>query len=132
MHVTLVFDRSYGAQALEQAERGALWLVRSPQNSAVIRELWARGPSPLPNSPTLFNEVHGELTQEDVAHMIVTVDEHHPGWQTFEVIGYQPTPFLLDTLQELAGSEGSVVSEDAAGFVFARVKAPADPPAVVL
>ena len=38
--VTLILDESYAYRAIEDAKRGPVWLVKSPNNDEIAKELW--------------------------------------------------------------------------------------------
>jgi hypothetical protein len=116
-HVTLVVDLEFGQRAKAQSMLGPLWVIQSPQNTPIIRELWATENSRFPDSPTLFDAVAGRSPEESAVEFIETVDEHHPGWQTFEIIGVRPSAKLLDALHRCA--MGSI-RETRTGFIFSQ------------
>jgi hypothetical protein len=116
-HVTLVVDPEFGEQAKTRFTVGPLWVVDSPSNTAVIKELWAAGKRHDANYPTYFNAVAGRSPEDSAAALIDTVDQHHPNWQTFEVIGAEPTGRLLGVLREYG--DGSA-ERTPTGFIFSR------------
>ena len=63
-HVTLVVDPAFGEQAKVRARVGPLWVIASPQNCSVIRELWAASVHYGANPPTYFDAVAGRAAEE--------------------------------------------------------------------
>ena len=116
-HVTLVVDPEFGQRAKAQSMLGPLWVIQSPRNAPVIRELWATENFRFPDSPTLFDAVAGRSPEELAMEVIETVDEHHPAWQSFDIIGVRPSAKLLDALHRCA--TGST-KETRTGFIFSR------------
>jgi hypothetical protein len=118
-HVTLVVDPEFGERAKARARIGPLWVIDSPTNTPVIKELWASGERYDANSPTHFNAVAGRSLEDSVIASIDTVDTQHPNWTTFEIIGAALSPRLLRALLEYA--HGSAV-ETPTGLIFSRDK----------
>ena len=116
-HVTLVVDPQYGQLGKAKAELGPLWMIDSPHNRPVIEELWSNRGSTPANAPTYFDAVAGRSAEEAAVALIGTVIDHHPGWQTLEVIGAPPSAMILDEFRQYAiGS----VKETPRGFVFSK------------
>lgn len=116
-HVTLVVDPMFGRRAIKQAELGPLWVVDSPENTPVIREIWAAKNSRFVDSPT-FLTGYSNHTREDAAIICVgTVHDHHPLWRTFEIIGTRESPGLIEALKECADGSTRKTSD---GFIFDR------------
>jgi hypothetical protein len=102
---------------LAQAELGPLWMIDSPQNTPVIKELRRRQGSTPSNAPASFNAVPGRSAEDSVIAFIGTVIDHHPGWQTFEVVGARPSLLILDEFRQYAiGS----TEETLRGFIFSK------------
>jgi hypothetical protein len=116
-HVTLVVDPNFGKRANAQASIGPLWVIESPSNRAAIEGLWNSGPSPFENAPTLFNAVSGRTPEDAAMWEISMVDDHHPEWRTFEVVGAGLSQKLIDALIQCAPG---TAKETAEGFVFMR------------
>jgi hypothetical protein len=116
-HVVLVVDPEFGRKAKRQAELGPLWVIKSPQNTSVIEELWAAGSSRFINSPACFDAVPGRSLEDSAEICIGTVHDHHPEWRVFEIVGTPPTERLLDALRECAAGS---VRATATGFEFVR------------
>jgi hypothetical protein len=116
-HVTLVVDPMFGRRAIKQAELGPLWVVDSPENTPVIKEIWAAGSARFADSPT-FLTGYSDHTREETAIICVgTVHDHHPLWQAFEIIGTPVSPSLLNALKECANGSTRKTSD---GFIFDR------------
>lgn len=116
-HVTLVVDPRFGQKAKAQSELGPLWIIESPENTPVIEEIWANGKSLFADSPTYFEAAPGQSPEEAAALNIGAINEHHPNWQTLEVIGVELSDKLLGALTEYAVG---TVNETKTGFVFRR------------
>lgn len=116
-HVTLVVDPRFGDRAKAQTEIGPLWVIESPENGAAIKALWAGRHLPCMNAPTIFHTIPGRSSEEAAALNIGTVDEHHPNWQTFEVIGVPLSQALLNAFHEFTSGTAQDTAE---GFVFTR------------
>jgi hypothetical protein len=116
-HVTLVVDPEFGERAKAQAKIGPLWVINSPRNVAAIEALWAAGSSPFRNAPTCFDAKPQTTAEDSAVDLIGTLDEHHPSWRTFEIIGAKLSPRLLQVLRECTPG---TAEETAAGFIFTR------------
>jgi hypothetical protein len=114
-HVTLVVDPHYGARAMTKAEIGPLWVIDSPANTPVIKAIWSQGISKFSDSPTCFRDYQDK--EKSAAIAIGTLHDHHPEWKTFEVIGVEPRPGILDAFAECASGTHKLTSE---GFIFER------------
>jgi hypothetical protein len=117
IHVTLVVDPAFGLRTKVQAEIGPLWVIDSPENVSAIKELWAAGKSPFANAPTCFNARKGAPPEEAASDFIDTVDEHHPAWHSFEVIGVRFTPKLAEAMRQYGLGDAR---ETQTGFIFTR------------
>jgi hypothetical protein len=116
-HATLVVDREYGDEARGRARLGPLWVIGSPKNIAVIKELWEAGETYDANSPTYFDDLPQRSLEDSAVAFIGTVDTHHPDWTSFEIIGVPCSRRLIEALLECA--VGSAV-ETPTGLVFQR------------
>jgi len=115
-HVTLVVDPEFGEQAEAKSRLGPLWVVQSPTNIAAMLKIREAKEKPS-DDLTLFNNAAEKSPEELAAHFIGTLDEHHPKWQEFEVVGAQPSAQLLGVFKEYgAGS----VKQTSKGFIFSR------------
>jgi hypothetical protein len=116
-NVTLVVDPDFGPEARAQAQLGPLWVIRSPRNEPVINDLWAGGQSRFADSPTLFDHVPGRSPEDAAIEFIGNLNEHHPEWQTLEIIGVRQSPKLLAALRECAAG---LSRKTRRGFIFVR------------
>jgi hypothetical protein len=117
-HVTLVVDPEFGRRAKAQAEIGPLWVIQSPLNTEAIKELWAAGNLRFADAPTYFDAVPTRTPEDSAVNFIGTVDEHHPAWETFEIIGVRLSLRLLEAMEECGAG---TTKETATGFIFTRV-----------
>ncbi|MEI9886607.1 MAG: hypothetical protein WDN08_08920 [Rhizomicrobium sp.] len=116
-HVMLVVDPDFGQRAKNHAKLYPLWVIKSPRNTPVIEWLWANETSPWPSAPTVFDAVSGRTAEDSAVAFIGTVDDHHPDWQTFEVVGVPLSQKLLDAMHECASGSAAAT---ATGFIFTR------------
>jgi hypothetical protein len=115
--VTLVVDSEFGQRTKSQALVGPLWVIKSEQNVAAVKEVWDSGKSPFLGSPPYFDAVPGRSSEDAAMYSIGTLHDHHPAWRTFEVIGTGLTAKLLDAMLECAPG---VAEETEQGFIFTR------------
>ena len=115
--VFLVMDEGFGEKAMAYAEIAPIWLIQSPLNVDVVRQIWEFGSARFPGSPTYFDPLD-HLTREDrVAEAIWTMDDHHSEWWKFEVISHPLTDKILKAFEECAPGYAETTSK---GFVFHR------------
>ena len=72
-HVTLILDRSHGARALKDAQRGPIWIIKSEQNAETVRTLWREYESSS-DHVTEFTPI-GDSAEENCIHIIPDVLE---------------------------------------------------------
>jgi hypothetical protein len=113
--VTSVVDGAFGPRIEQQAIYGPIWVVDSLANQDVMKTLWAEARYS-GDYLTIFNG--SDKTPEESALGIVdTIDLHHPGWCSLEVIGVEPTVALSAALTEFG--EG-LIKRTPIGFTFSR------------
>jgi hypothetical protein len=119
--VTLVMDPHFGAKAKAYAEIGPLWLIESVENKAIVEEIWAAGKTRFFAAPTYFDRLFDPMDdvarELRVAQVIWAMDDHHPEWQKFEIIGHPLTDGVLKAFGECAPGYAETTSQ---GFVFHR------------
>jgi hypothetical protein len=96
---------------------GPFWVIQSPANTAAINALWATLHSRFADAPTYFDAAPGRTAEDSAEAFIGTVDEHHPYWRTFEIIGTPLSARLLAALRECAPGSAQETGE---GFVFTK------------
>ena len=99
--VGLVLDQDYGKRLKELVERMAVWIIGTPSNAAVARELRNQQPKP-PYMITTFNPP-SEVDESCFEYLMDEIDLHHgyysqtPAFAKLEVIGLEPSP-TIDTV----------------------------------
>jgi hypothetical protein len=113
MKVTLVLDISYGENlvALDQP----LWVCDSPVNRLVAERLWSK-PNLDPMAVTVFTRI-SDSDEQICAHIIPTIDQHHPGWTEIAVVGAAATPAVRKCFASFAPGR---FLESRVGFTFVR------------
>jgi hypothetical protein len=120
LHVTLIVNPEFGEKAIAYAELGPIWVISSDVNQRVMRDLWAQPTGRPAEDLTLITATIGHSSPEDVAASFIgTIDEHHPDWTEFEVIGAAAAEEILGALREIA--HGTIETTQY-GFVFSRNK----------
>ncbi len=113
--VFLIVDRNFGDRAGDIAQLGPIWMVKSGTNEAVAKRLWQT-----PNLPadhvTVFDSK--KMSAEDLCiGQLDNIDQHHPVWNSIEVIGAHPTERIRSALKEYGPGDYDLHPE---GFVFHR------------
>jgi hypothetical protein len=92
--VFVVLDRDYGERLLELARSGPVWIVDTPQNRAVVQNLWAANPNRNHlEGVTTFKAGHDCSSEETLINELDTIDLHHGSYSAdlpytvLEVIG---------------------------------------------
>lgn len=128
--VGLVVDRHFGERIRELARSFHLWVVESPVNTSVAREVWREEqarPSgdPLGSGVTTFQAGSDESPEDVCARLAGDLDEHHgghahtPGWTEIEVFGAALNP----RLQQVFGDVGATSFEPTpSGFICKRTR----------
>jgi hypothetical protein len=102
--VLIVVDRNYGARLADWPPDEAVWIVDSPTNRAMTKQLWAESPDKTHlNGITLFDGTSAsaedcvirQLDTIDLHHRIYSADSPYAGLQ---IIGTQPTARLTTAL----------------------------------
>ncbi len=88
--VTLILDESYAFRAIDDAERGPVWLVKSPKNAKAAKEL-RRKFKECGDYITVFDSC-GESAEEVCLNVIPEIDLHHPELSELVVVGVSLTP----------------------------------------
>ena len=113
--VILVVARSYGEQLQNLPLGVPAWVVKSPSNEPFIKKLWNESPNADRfTGITSFNDTAETTPDELAASMLDIIEEHHPQWNTLQIIGTQMTKSLDETLNELGffiSSEGHPILE---------------------
>lgn len=113
--VAIILDRNYGGRLAKLAESQPVWAWDSPDNRAAAQGLWDAKLSS--GVVTIFTAAKAHSAEDAFVHILETVDQHHPKWLRFLVIGVEPSKAIKFALAEYgAGS----VEETATGFVFER------------
>ncbi len=101
--VTLILDKSYALRAIGDAERGPVWLVKSPKNAEAAKELWHifEGCGVW---ITVFDP-HGESAEEVCLNVIPEIDIHHPELSELVVVGVSLTPRMRTVLGNRVNQE---------------------------
>jgi hypothetical protein len=105
--VFVVVDREYGERLAEIAQKGPVWVVDTPANSAVAQRLWSSTLSHSHlNGVTTF-KTRGDSSPEDtLIRELETIDLHHgvysanPPYTILEVIGTEITERVKTELSE--------------------------------
>jgi hypothetical protein len=121
--VALVLDQDYGEELKELAKRMAIWIIGTPSNAAVARELWNQEPKP-PYMITIFRPP-SELDESCFEYLMDEIELHHgyysqtPPFAKLEVIGLEPSA-TVDTV--LAEYEFGPAERTITGFCAVRVR----------
>lgn len=110
--VGLVVDRQFGERVRELARSFHLWVIESPQNSPMARQVWTDEPAgpfgdALGSGVTTFEAGEDESTEEICARLAGDIDEHHgehahtPPWTEIEVFGAALSPGLREIFGDL-------------------------------
>ncbi|HEY4243550.1 MAG TPA: hypothetical protein VGM88_27245 [Kofleriaceae bacterium] len=117
--IGLVLDPAFGPRILALARSCHVWVVASPDNSPVIREVWQElGPA-----VTSFKRAPGEPLQHQCAAVADLIEAHHgehaqdPPWSEIEVFGVALDDELRDVFADL-GATAFEATRD--GFVARR------------
>jgi hypothetical protein len=113
--ITIVVDESFGSSIKGQAVYGPIWVVDSQANKGAMKTLWAEARYPS-DYLTIFNG-SDKTPEESALGILDTIDLHHPGWCSLEVIGVESTVALSAALTEFG--EG-LIKRTPIGFTFSR------------
>ena len=102
--VALVLDRDFGEELQDVATQMAVWIIDSPPNKAVARELWEWQPKPEHMSATFMEPAVPDETS--FAGLMNNIELHHgeysqtPPFHELEVIGLKPTSTVEEVLSD--------------------------------
>lgn len=131
-HVGIVFDTDFG-DALEALSRQMhVWIVDTPANKRVAREIWARHPGYSRESGvTTFGRTGYADAHALFEGILGTVDEHHgvfesdPPWSILHIYGLPPDDRVRASL---AACGAAVIDELADHFTASRQPPPSNNP----
>ena len=116
--VFVVLDREYGVRVLELARSGPVWIVDTPQNRAVTKNLWAAHPNRNhPEGVTTFKAGDDCSSEETLINELDTINLHHgsysadPPYTILEVIGTPISERLKAELSHYGFSEFQATGE---------------------
>jgi hypothetical protein len=113
--VALVLDPGYGEQLRALAAEMAVWIIGSPVNVAVAKDIWKQ-PAESPHVVTTFEP-------DTFEGLLDSIELHHghysqaPAFQELEVVGLMLNAEAQQVLQEY-GFESETITEG--GFVASR------------
>jgi len=122
--LVVILDPFYGARLRDLSPGSPVWVVMSPSNAPIVRDLWATGHRESHLAGLTGMDFEPETSAEDcLAYEFATIDLHHGSYSTqssytvIEVIGAR----LQDHLRELLAQYGfDEFSETSDGFVASR------------
>jgi hypothetical protein len=113
--VFVILDDFFAEKASDLVSLGPIWMKGSRANEATARTLWKLPDLP-PAHISVFNDT--DKTPEDAfLDMLDTIDMHHPGWASMEVIGATLTTDLRTALESYG--EGAF-EQRPNGFAYTR------------
>lgn len=110
--VTLILDETYGLRARDDAKRGAVWLIKSPENIEAAKEL-RRKVQGRSDNISLFDSF-GESAEQACLDIIPVIDLHHPELSELFVVGVALSPKLRKVLEK------RINQETVTGFVLGQ------------
>jgi hypothetical protein len=123
--VAIVVDRAFGERLSKLSRSCHVWVVESPVNTPVIRDVWqdtsaAADRLSMRSGVTSFKD-NAELSADEICVAIVAVvDEHHgepwsdSPWSEIEVFGAPLTPALRSAFEDVGGASFESTTD---GFV---------------
>jgi hypothetical protein len=85
--VALVLSEDAGSLLHSLASRVPVWVVGSPSNTLLARDIWSLAQNNPQVSVTTFVPGEPFSPLERAVSLIDTIEEHHPGLRHFEVFG---------------------------------------------
>jgi hypothetical protein len=113
--VFVILDDHFAEKASDLMPLGPIWMKGSGANRAAAQTLW-KLPNLPPDHVTVFNDTD-ETPEDAFISMLDTIDMHHPGWSSMEILGATLTPDLRAALESYG--EG-VFEQRANGFAYIR------------
>jgi hypothetical protein len=122
--VSVVVDRDYGQRLATLAHTGPVWIVDTPSNRTVAKQVWAADPNRSHlEGITTFKVPEGVSSEDILINELDTIDLHHgtysasPPYTVLDVIG---TPITARLKAELAKFGFNEFQETPHGFCAVR------------
>lgn len=116
--VSVVLDRAFGSRLLEMFVLGPVWIVDSPVNRAIAKDLWAQFPTrTYLDSVTTFKAAETDSPEKMLIGNLETIDLHHgiysadPPYTVLEVVGARLTAKIEAALADF-GFNSFLVTTD--------------------
>jgi hypothetical protein len=109
--VGFVADPSFGAGLSELALRMHVWVIDSPENKATAQSFWKQHPEQSTKVGLTTFTPSGHPAEQDLFDQLDTIEEHHPGFNCFEIFGVPMSDRIRTVLTEVGFSQFSSTTQ---------------------
>ncbi len=128
-HVAIVFDPDFGDALRTLAQQMHVWVVDTPANKIIAREIWARHPAySLEAGVTTFDRTGYSDAYGLLDSILGSVDDHHgvfdhdPTWGVLHIYGLPPDVRVRESLASYGATVTEVLADQ---FTASRQPPPA-------